>query len=238
MTKADIKTMLAAELGAGVSDGQLEQWVESGRKMVARATYVDNFGRTVQHLWRGLLTYNTLTTVANDSDYLLPDEFNTDPKLDIGHLMNVKGQDDTDRPIKIYPIEVANEKDFTAEEQAIIIINHPNQGQMTIRFKDTPASAATYDVWYRRKVPNDSLDFVPDECHDIFYWAALIFAYKKAITPMEQGGFNNAVTMYKEALAGAIASDFYATQEYGQMLPDDSVIAFQDTVLIFQAERE
>lgn len=238
MTKSDVKDMLKAELPAGVSDAQLEQWVENGRKMVAGASYQDNFGRNVSHVWRGLLTYNTLTTIANTADYLLPDAFDTDPKREVFKLLNIKGQEDTDAPIKIYPIEYANEIDFTDEEQGIIIIGHPQQGFEKIRFKDTPTTATTYDVWYKRKVPNDTLDFVPDEYHDVFYWAALIFAYKKAITPQEQGGFNNAMAMYKERLAAAIGGDFYATQEYSAIIPDASVLQFQDTLLTMQAERE
>lgn len=238
MTKSDIKTMLAAEIGAGVSDAQLEQWVENGRKVVARAAYTDGFGRLVSHVWSGLLTYNTVKTVANTSDYLLPDDFVTEPRREVGKLLNIKGQEDTDRPIKIYPVEYANEIDFTKEEQGIIIVDYPQQGYIKIRFKDTPTSAVTYDVWYRRKVPNETLDFVPDEAHDVFYWAALTFAYKKAITPQEQGGFNNALAMYKEALAAAIASDFYATQEYAGIIPTQAALDFQDITLTFQGERE
>lgn len=239
MTKSDILDMLKAELPAGVSPAQLEQWVENGRKMVAGASYQDNFGRNVSHVWRGLLTYNTLTTTANTADYLLPDAFATDPKREVFKLLNIKGQENTDAPIKIYPIEYANEIDWSnSEAEGIIIIDHPQQGYIKIRFKDTPKSATTYDVWYQRKIPNDTLDFVPDEYHDVFYWAALIFAYKKAITPQEQGGFNNALAMYKERLAAAIGGDFYATQEYGAIIPDESVRDFQDTLLTMQAERQ
>lgn len=234
MDKAAIRDMVQAEVGPGVSAGTIDAWVESGRRMVAGAAFTDGFGRMVAHVWSGLQTYNTLTVVSGTTDYTLPDDFVTDPKREVSKIMNIEGQGAADAPVKILPVEVANEMDLSSQ-QAVIIIEYPAPGQIKVRLKNF--DAGTYDCWYKRLTPKDSLDFVPQDFHDVFYWAALIFTYKKAQTPQEAGGFQNAVMMYKERLAAAIGQDYHATQEYPKILPSQIVLDYQNTVFDFEGDR-
>src|SRR5574341_424419 len=168
MTKQDIKNMLKAEFPAVIDDGTYDSWIEAGRLMVAAAD-----GR---HSWNNLIEKTTVSIVSGTSDYTLP---TSSSAALIDKILAIEGQLETDTPIKIYSVEEAAETDFT-NDLGIILLDWPEKGKVKIRIKPTPAAAVTYDVWYKSLVEDDDFDFVSTANQDVFYWAALIFAYKKS----------------------------------------------------------
>ena len=149
MTKTDLENYLAARGGLDISDPQVKALVETARMMVLSAD-----GR---HIWQNLKVKTTLAIVAGTAQYTFLPDGSDDPP--ISKLTYVKGQADTDRPIKIYTDEEAAETDFSTGLTGIVLYPHDEDGKIKLLFKPTPTAAATYDVGYR-KAPPDDLGFV------------------------------------------------------------------------------
>jgi hypothetical protein len=104
-------------------------------------------------------------------------------------------------------------------------------------FKNTPTTAQTLDVVYR-KVPGDDLDFVKAESHDVFLFAC------DAIVPVKGVSFSEAAAirgqsygLYKDRLEAAIGNDYTATSESGRTIPVLPARELQATFLDFQGDR-
>lgn len=228
MTKQDLENYIAAYLGVDSSDGQVKVLVEVVRQMVLSADG--------EYIWNNLKRVTTLPITANNASYTFPPDGSDDPP--ISALVYVKGQADTDRPIKVYSEEEAAETDFTKEFEGIIVRRHDEPGKITIVFKNTPTTAGTKDVAYRQ-IPGDDLDFVKTESHDVFLAACDYRMPIKGVDPVQAAQIRQInYNIYKDRLRVAQANDYRATQEAGKTLPVQPIRTMQDVLMSYQGDRD
>lgn len=228
MTKDDIKSMVKAEVPADVDDGTLDLWVEAGRLMVASGDGLFS--------WPSLIVKTTLSVVSGTSDYTIPTTGDAATYGLLDKLLALEPQAETSVPVRIYSVEAAAEIDFTNNAASgIMIIDFPEPGKIKVRIKATPTKTETWDLWYKRQVASDTLDFVSFNNQDVFYWAALVFAYKKVDN--QSGGFTNAVQMYKDRLKAAMDNAYTATQEHMRFIKSVAAQQLESDLIGFSGDR-
>lgn len=210
MTFENLVQLIKVEAARDVSDETVQAWCELGRMRV--------LGAQGKWAWMSLLKQTTISAVNGTSDYTSPFQ-SGDPS--IKKLLTIERQGEQYAPITLYNPEAFAGTQFVEPFEGISIIAVPSPGQIKIRIKTTPQANETLDCWYIRQADPEDLGFVQEENHDVFYWAALCFAYSKTPLPGpgQEGGFDRAEAMFQKSLNAAILNDYIAASEVRLLAP-------------------
>lgn len=210
MEITNLVELVKAECARDVPEEMVKSWCELGRLKVLSARG--------KWSWMRLLQQTTINMVVGTTDYTSP--FQTSDPL-IRKLLVVERQAETDEPIDLYNPEAFHATQFVNPLEGATIISVPDNGVITLRFGLGPDTAESLDCWYQRQSDVSDLSFVSEEDHEVFYWAALTFAYAK----LPQGGidqtaaYDRAVAAFRETLDSAILNDYIAATEIRKLAP-------------------